>query len=432
MADNSALPGTIRKAAVVLNLLAQHDELTVADIAARTGQPRSSIYRLVNSLIEVDFIEPSAERGKLRLGRSIFEFAGAAGRRYDIRRVSAPVLRRLVENVGVSVFLCVRDGYSSLCLSHNRGEGADLLTLRTGSVMPLHLGAAAKLLLAYAGPKFWERYIAHVDLGDAGTPEGLKGDLARRVAPQLYDLEREMEEIRLNSISVSDSDVVLGVASIGVPVRDNTGAVVAALSIGGPAAWVTGEKNHQSNVGALRRASYELSVLLGYDGGPSLSSPTVPRVAQMGTIVEVGLVVPNIEAAFVKHAVTAARSERSIIEVGPEQVQSSSYRGREVSSSFRYSPSPSTRSLTLVSPVSGPSVHRDWLERHGEGVHQITVAVSSLDHALEPVIRRGTSVLELTRGVSVGPFDEWACLDTAAELGYLLRLAHPRTKMTSS
>src|SRR5699024_1851464 len=39
VANNSALPGTIRKAAVVLNLLAQHDELTVADIAARTGQP---------------------------------------------------------------------------------------------------------------------------------------------------------------------------------------------------------------------------------------------------------------------------------------------------------------------------------------------------------------------------------------------------------
>lgn len=425
MAKQPEHAGTIQKAAVVLELLSQHDELTVTDIATRTDQPRSSVYRLISSMTEVGFIEPGTERGRVRLGNSVFELARAAGRRYDIRRVSGPTMRRLREEVGVSVYLCVREGYQSRCVSYVAGEGADLLTLRTGTAMPLHLGAAAKLLLAYAGPEFWERYLAHVDFGDDGLPKGMKGDLALRMIPQLQDLEREMEEIRVASLSVSDNDVVLGVASLGVPVRDSSGAVVAAMSIGGPASWVVGDKR-QTNVTALRRAAYELSVVLGYDGGPSRSSPSVPRLADMGGVVEVALVVGDIDAALTKHAVVAERRDRVVLELGPAQVATSSYRGREVSATVRYAPAPSPNSVALVSPVSGPSVHRDWLERHGEGIHQLTVAVASLDRALEPIRRRGTAVLEVTRGVTVGPFDEWACLDTAAELGYLLRLAHPR------
>ncbi|MGI8394629.1 IclR family transcriptional regulator domain-containing protein [Leucobacter sp. W1038] len=428
MAKEEAVSGTLQKASVILGLLARHDKLSVAEIAAHTGQPRSSVYRLVNSLCEVGFVEAGQDRGQYRLGQSLFEFAGAAGRRYDIRREGAPVLRRLIEQVGVSVFLSIRDGYNMLCVDHILGEGNENLTLRAGSRMPLHLGAAAKLLLAYAGPEFWEQYVAHVDLGDAGTPEGMKGHLASRHAPHLHELERELETIRQNTLSVSDNDVVLGVAALGAPVRDSTGVVVAAISLGGTAYWVTGERNYANNVAALQHAAYELSVILGYDGGPNMSSASVPRVAEMGPIVEFGLVVPNLESALVKHSVAAPRNKDSIIELGPAQMQSCLYRGREVSAMIRYSPAPFPRFLTLISPVSGPSVHRDWLERHGEGIHQVTVVVSSLDLALEPVLQRGTGALEITRGVTVGPYDEWATLDTAAELGYLLRLAHLRAE----
>ena len=425
MSDRTASAGSIKKAAVVLDLLSQHDELTIADIAKRSDQPRSSVYRLISSMTDVGFVEPGTERGRVRLGSSVFELARAAGRRYDIRRVSGPVLRRLREEVGVSVYLCVREGYQARCVAYVAGEGADMLTMRTGTAMPLHLGAAAKLLLAYAGPEFWERYLAHVDFGDEGLPKDMKGDLARRMTPQLQDLEREMEEIRVASLSVSDNDVVLGVASLGVPVRDSTGAVVAAISIGGPASWVMGD-HHRANTNALRRASYELSIVLGYDGGPAHVSPGVPRLPDMGGVVDVALVVGDVEAALSKHAVIAPRRDRTVLELGPEHVASNRYRGREVSSTIRFSPAPSPHSMTLVAPVSGPSVHRDWLERHGEGLHQVTVAVASVDRALEPITRRGTAVLEITRGATVGPFDEWACLDTAAELGYLLRLARPR------
>lgn len=426
MREDTGSSGSVQKAAALLELLSQQDELTIADIAARTNQPRSSVYRLVKSLKEVGYVESGIERGRIRLGKDIFQLARAAGRQYDIRRTSAPILRRLLEEVGVSVFLCVREGYSVRCLASELGEGADLLTMRTGMLMPLHLGAAAKVLLAYSGPGFWERYNTQVDLGEGGTPHEMKGSLARRVAPHLHELEREMEEIRQNGVSASNSDVVIGVSSLGMPIRDRNGSVVAAVSIGGPTAWVNGAEHRAANLAALRRASYELSMALGYDGGPSLSSPTFPRTPDMGSVVEVALVTPNIEAALVKHSVAAPRHDRVVLELGPKQMSGSFYRGRAAESTVLYSPAPSPRSLSLVSPVSGPSIHRDWLERFGEGVHQITVAVASLEQSLQAMVRRGAEVIEHAHGVSVGPYDEWACLDSVAELGYFLRLVQPK------
>jgi hypothetical protein len=45
--------------------------------------------------------------------------------------------------------------------------------------------------------------------------------------------------------------------------------------------------------------------------------------------------------------------------------------------------------LELVQPVEGPSVYRDWLEEHGEGLHHLNFLVDDVDQAVAALAKQG-------------------------------------------
>ncbi|MGY2066529.1 IclR family transcriptional regulator domain-containing protein [Blastococcus sp. SYSU DS0619] len=419
----AAQPGLISKFSMVIDLLTIHEDLSIADLAYLAGEPRSSMYRLVKALTSVGFVEVGASRGRVRLGAKLFKIGQAAGRRYDIRRLALPILIELREQTGVTVYLCVREDFDALCVERVEGKGAHLLSLRTGTSIPLHLGAAAKVLLAYGGPSLWDAYARHVEEG-GGVADHIRGVLEQHLSPQLVALKEEMEEIRLTGLSVSNSDVVLGVAALGAPVRDEHGAVCAAISIGGEARHVLGESKERNEL-LVRRAAQKLSAALGFApdvaGGPS-SGPGPSPVPVIGRVSHVGLVVHDLDDAKVRHCGLVGGRAWRTLEYGPSTVGEMTYRGRAVSSTVAVATAEGPDgAVDLVSPVAGVNIHRDWLEERGEGFHYVNVPVESLDEAVDTMRRGGFSVVQSGRSVTNGAEFAYAFFDTAGELGYVTR-----------
>jgi hypothetical protein len=58
--------------------------------------------------------------------------------------------------------------------------------------------------------------------------------------------------------------------------------------------------------------------------------------------------------------------------------------------------------LELVQPVEGPSIYRDWLEEHGEGLHHLNFLVDDLDKTAEILAGQGFPTLQSGR---TGPKD---------------------------
>jgi DNA-binding IclR family transcriptional regulator len=416
-------PGMISKFSMVIDLLTIHEDLSIADLADLAGEPRSSMYRLVKALTSVGFVEVGASRGRVRLGAKLFKIGQAAGRRYDIRRLALPILIELREQTGVTVYLCVREDFNALCVERVEGEGAHLLSLRTGTSIPLHLGAAAKVLLAHGGPSLWDAYARHVEEG-GGVADHIRGVLEQHLSPKLVALKEEMEQIRVTGLSVSNSDVVLGVAALGAPVRDEHGGVCAAISIGGEGRQVLGESKDRNEL-LVRRAAQKVSRALGFapDGGDHavLDQGTSP-VPVIGRASHVGLVVRDLDAAMAQHCLlVGSRGWRPLV-YGPSTVGEATYRGRPVSSTVKVMTADGLpRAVDLVSPVAGASIHRDWLDERGEGVHYVNVPVDSLDEAIEVMSRSGFDVAETGRDVTTGAESAYAFVDTVRELGYWTR-----------
>lgn len=243
------------KAFALLDVLSARREATTADLAETLGEPRSSVYRLLNTLVELDVVEPGAHRGTYRLGLKLLQLGSAVVARLDIRLSALPVMERIHDDTEETVFLCLRRGRSAVCIERIDGRRAAVMELKLGGSLPLHVGAGPRALLAFDRRSEWDAYFQVGPMVDTMTGKELTRE---EVLPAL-------EEARRIGASISDEDLTPGFAAIGTPIYDHHGHVCAALSISGVRSEILGDNKHHV-VELLTDGARDISRSLGYEG----------------------------------------------------------------------------------------------------------------------------------------------------------------------
>lgn len=241
------------KAVRLIELLAEHGEMTPAKLAELTGEPRSTVYRLLSTLDELELVDVGNSRGTYRLGLKLFRLGSTVVERFDERPAARPVMERLHEETGETVFLCVRRDMEAVCIERVNGLRVALLDLRLGGSLPLHLGAAPRALLAFEPYSAWDAYLAAAHALEQRTSHSPRTPAA---------LVRELRATVERGYAISDQDVTLGVASVGAPVFGHTGAVRASVSIGGLRDLVLSPAGRIPEM--VMRAAQEISSALGH------------------------------------------------------------------------------------------------------------------------------------------------------------------------
>ena len=243
----------LAKAVHLLEQLAEEREATPRRLAELLDEPRTTTYRLLRSLTALDLVEPGSQPGSYRLGWKLMRLGAAVVERLDERQAALPVMERVHERVGETVFLLVRRGWDAVCIERLEGLRVQSLALRLGGSLPLHVGAGPRALLAWEPREVWKQY---------ATPERLTS-LTERTPTTRTALFRELEETLRLGYAVSDEDVTLGIASLGAPIFDYNGHVRAALSIGGLKTLVLGQDRVEI-VELLVEGARDISAALGY------------------------------------------------------------------------------------------------------------------------------------------------------------------------
>ncbi len=150
-------------------------------------------------------VEPGSRRGTYRLGLKLLRLGSAVVARFDERQAALPVMERLHEETEETVFLCIRRGYEAVCIERIDGRWVQSMALRLGGSLPLHVGAAPRALLAFEPRDFWEEYVRRVELRP----------FTRRTPVSKTALFRALEEVSADGYSISDGDVVAGMAAVG-------------------------------------------------------------------------------------------------------------------------------------------------------------------------------------------------------------------------
>ena len=226
VARSESTSGSIQvlaKSVALLDILARDGERGAAELAEEIDEPRSSVYRLLGSLQDLGMIGRGTKRGTFRLGFRLLELGNAVSASFDEREAALPAMRTLREESGETVFLCVRRGGEAVCIERLAGEHVQSLALRLGGALPLHAGAAPRVLLAWESDDFREDYLNSVQFA-AYTAKTIRSRTLLRAS---------LEEARGLGYVISDEDVTLGIAALGAPIFDHVGRVCAALSLSG-------------------------------------------------------------------------------------------------------------------------------------------------------------------------------------------------------
>ena len=220
MSPRKAPIRVVRNAVQLIETLAEVGWLSPAMAAEAIGIPRSSAYRLIDGLAAIDLVEPVGD-GRYRLSSRWLRLSDAARQALTEWRAAAPLLQGLVDRTMQTAYLSVLTGSTATCIEWRRGRGVDVLALRPARALPLHAGAAGRVLLAEA---------ADVDAYLAGAPFR---PLTRSTLVDAPALARDVELTRERGYVLSEQDVSIGIDAVGVPVRRPDGSVAGCLSLGG-------------------------------------------------------------------------------------------------------------------------------------------------------------------------------------------------------
>ncbi len=230
----------------VIHVLEDEGEATAAEVSTRVNEPISSTYRLLNHLQALDWVESGSARGRYRLGRYFSRIGGLVADLLDVRERALPYLRALREKTGLTSYLSVRRGTRAVCIERLTGRSVHSLEYRVGDMLPLNLGGAPMVLLAFLPAEERDMALLRIQ-GEENDRLGARGEA----------LFHELDLIRERGWSASHGDVTKGVGAIGAPVFNHRGELVAAVSIGGIHDQVFDDSNNPALVLRCARAVSE-------------------------------------------------------------------------------------------------------------------------------------------------------------------------------
>ena len=236
----------------MIGVLESRGEASAAEIAKRTGEPLSSVYRLLQSLTGVGWVDRGWRRGTYRLGLLMLTIGGQLEDKLDVRECALPSLRRLVETTGTTSFLCVRRDTRAVCVERLEGQAVRSLAMQLGSSLPLFAGAAPRAILAFLPP---------AEQRSSLRLSRLPGDPPR---PDATAIQADIEHVRRDGFSVSDGDVTPGIAALGAPVFNHRGELAAAISMSGLRSQILGS-NRDANIELIISSAREVSRSLGQE-----------------------------------------------------------------------------------------------------------------------------------------------------------------------
>lgn len=142
----------VERALSLLNCFQRNStDLSLAELALRSGMYKSTILRLAASLERYGYLV-RREDGRFRLGPTTARLASVYREGFDLERFVRPELIRLVELTGETASFYVREGDLRICLYRENSKKAARHHLEEGASLPIDAGASGHILRAY-GPE---------------------------------------------------------------------------------------------------------------------------------------------------------------------------------------------------------------------------------------------------------------------------------------
>ncbi|MBI2738468.1 MAG: IclR family transcriptional regulator [Rhodospirillales bacterium] len=246
---------------------AENGDIGVRELARRLELSPTIVQRLVSSLAVRGYIEKNAETSRYRLGHRSMILGASGERGVDYLVTARRELDRLAQEHHLNGFVSVLRSGRAIYLLAVQADGL-AIRVSIGSEMPLHSTAAGKVLLASLDDGEARKLLGHRKLL-AITPHTVT-DPAVLVA--------SLAKVRRQGFATVVEENIPGVLSVGAPITDRAGSIVAALSVAFPKYLESG-LTLQGSIPLVTAAALRISRTLG---AGEVGTSSAPRSTAIG------------------------------------------------------------------------------------------------------------------------------------------------------
>lgn len=246
---------SLDRAILLLEELAMHqDGCGVTYLSNLTGLHKSTVHRILNSLMVKGYIEKETETDKYFLGIKLLYLGSAILDRLDIRKVSKPLLEELCSSTGEVVHLSILDNGEAVYIDKVESPNKSIrMYSQIGKRVPLHCTGVGKILLAWLPDKDVE-YILR--------KKGMKAFTSNTIT-DLETMKKHLKLIRKIGYAFDEIEHEEEIRCVAAPIYDIKGKVIASVSVSGPVLHVTKDRMPELTKEVVKTAK-NISYHLGY------------------------------------------------------------------------------------------------------------------------------------------------------------------------
>ena len=249
--DPNFMTSLARGLLVIQAFTPQTPQMTISQLANRTGLSRAAVRRCLYTLTKLGFagIEDGS---RYALRPRMLTLSNSYSTSSSLSTAAQPILERMSAALRESFSVATLDGDDIVYVARSSVSRVMSDDLHIGSRLPAYCTSMGRVLLAYLPVEQLEHYLARVVL----TP------YTTRTVTSVEKLRLALRNVRRHGYALVDQEYEVGLRSLAVPVYSPTGKVTATINLSGSAPRMPVYEMQTRFLPYLRNAATELGAFL--------------------------------------------------------------------------------------------------------------------------------------------------------------------------
>ncbi|VVE51179.1 Pca regulon regulatory protein [Pandoraea pneumonica] len=266
------VPGLERGLRILTQFSPRESVFSAPELSQRLGIPRTTVFRLLQTLEAMGFLERAGSEKNFRLGVAVLRLGFEYLSSLELTDLGIPIIERLRDATQLTSHIVIRDGRDIVFVAKAQSVAGvfNSIKVNVGTRLPAHATVHGHVLMG-------DLTLAELK---ALYPEKALEKFTPQTPETLAELFERVREDAERGYAVSASSFERGISVVSAPVRNDAGHICAAITVTIPRANIDASMLDAGLIGQVREAADALSHRLNYR--PGSDGRTTPYMKSLG------------------------------------------------------------------------------------------------------------------------------------------------------
>lgn len=230
-----------------------YEGLTLTEIVQKVGLTKTTVLRLLNTLIDCGYVRRDQDSYRYKLGFKVLTLSTEFQKSLEWKEEAFPHMKQLQQYSGETINLAVIDKTDVVYIERIESSQIMRASIRVGKRVPIHCTALGKAILAHMDTESVQRIVSEMEFVSC---------TANTISNKAEFLQC-LEVVRGDGYALDDEENQIGVRCVAAPVFNLTNQVIGAVSISGPTVRIP--KEYLAELGQrVKETAKSISLSIGW------------------------------------------------------------------------------------------------------------------------------------------------------------------------